>query len=229
MEEPIVGHLNAVASSATVSSGGRTRMHFAVKHLFAAARFARRSKELEAEHAEELLGSFFDEIISYVSATILSSIASVEANINEMFVDADEYFKEQKPALMSEIWKSIEKKPTLEKYQMAFVLKTGERIPKGEKAFQDVDSLIKLRNALVHFNPEWPDEQDIHRKIEQRLCRKFDLSPFMISAPFFPDKCMSSGCAKWAVTVSLDFMSEFSKKAGVPDKFESFQTQLTLL
>lgn len=228
MEKAIVGVANAVAPAATASGRLRTRMNFAVQHLLSAARFARKSHELEAEHAEESLGSFFDEIISYVSASILSSVASLEANINEIFVDAEMHFPEHKRELLHEIWNAIEQKSILEKYQMALALKTGEKLARGEAICQDADSLIKLRNGLVHFKPEWPDEQEIHKKIEQRLTSKFSLSPFIVGGAFFPQKCMSYGCAKWAVLSSLSFMSRFSQKAGLVNKFDKFRNQLVL-
>lgn len=51
--------------------------------MMAAARFSRLCGDVEIDHKGETLGSFFDEQISYVSASVLLATASLESNINE--------------------------------------------------------------------------------------------------------------------------------------------------
>ena len=50
-------------------------MNFAVLHMNAAARFARRSGEIEEGHKGEACGDFYNEIVADVSATIIMSVA----------------------------------------------------------------------------------------------------------------------------------------------------------
>ena len=68
------------------------RHNFAVQHLLAAARFARLCFEVEETHAGEPFGSFYDEVTSYATAAVFSSVAALEANINEVFADAQDGF-----------------------------------------------------------------------------------------------------------------------------------------
>ena len=76
---------------------------------------------------------------------------------------------------------------------MVSVLRTNHGLNKGEAAFDNVAALIKLRNALVHFKPEWSDEKREHLKIEKRLKGKFQLSPFLSpNDEFFPKRCNES-------------------------------------
>src|SRR4051794_14889408 len=76
------------------------RSNFASQHLQAAEYFARKSGELESEHSGEPLGVFISEINHLVVATIFSSVASMEANINEYIYDKvvpDEFDKKYQP------------------------------------------------------------------------------------------------------------------------------------
>ncbi len=69
------------------------RPNFAVQHIIAAARFARLCYKVEDDNAGAPFGSFYDEVVSYVTATILSSVAGLEANINELFADVRDRIK----------------------------------------------------------------------------------------------------------------------------------------
>lgn len=204
----------------------RQRSNFAVQHMLAAARFARLCYKVEAENAGSPFGPFYDEIISYVTATILSSVAGLEANINEIFADGRDrmiVFDGLDEKLLTEMLDLIEEKPILEKYQFVLTLKRKGKMEKGVQQYQFADSLIKVRNALVHFKPEWHDEQQEHEKIGNRLRGKFTLSPFLDeNAPLFPMRCMTHGFAEWAVRSSLDFAQWFAQLADMPNRFEQF-------
>jgi hypothetical protein len=67
----------------------------------------------------------------------------------------------------------------------------------GAPPYQDVNLLVKLRNNLVHYEPEWVKNpssddfgaDDIHR-YEKRLGGKFIANPLTGQGnPFYPDKC----------------------------------------
>jgi hypothetical protein len=209
-----------------IKATGRQRYNFAVQHMIAAARFARLCYKVEDENAGAPFGPFYDEIVSYVMATILSSVASLEANINEIFADLRDgfiVFDGLDMNLVTELWDLIEKKPILEKYQFALVLKKKDRMKKGDKKYQSVDTLIKVRNALVHFKPEWLDEQQEHKAIGKLLRGKFPLSPFFNkNDPIFPMRCMTHGFADWAVRSSLEFTKCFTQIADLPNRFAQF-------
>jgi hypothetical protein len=163
-----------------------------------------------------------------VSAAILFSVASLEANINETFIDSDIHFAGHNQAMIKAMWTAIEDRETvLKKYEIALIANTGAEFDKGASDYQDVASLIKLRNALVHAKPEWYDQQKEYRKLEDRLKGKFIESPFLpASAQFFPQRCMSHGCAKWAVLSSLAFIDGFSTQAGLMNRYVKHLAQL---
>lgn len=208
------------SSSTTMSATAISRTNLAVQHIFAAAYFTRKAKELEDVNAGKQFADFYEEIVWNVSSAILFAVAALEADANEIFIDANIHLKEYDKDLLDEIWNLIEKKTILEKYEMVLFLKKKERFDKGDPMYQDAASLIKLRNALVHFKPEWDNEKREHKKIEDRLRGRFALSPFLpVGTEFFPKSCMSHGCAEWAIKAALAFRTYFSNKAGLPDRF----------
>jgi hypothetical protein len=206
----------------------RQRSNFAVQHMMAASRFARLCHKVEQDNIDLPLGPFYDEILSYVTATLFLSVAALESNINEIFADAQDgmfEFEALNVRQLSEIWQLIEKKPILEKYQFALVINGKDRMGKGISQYECVDALIKARNALVHFKPEWHDDQEVHDKIGKRL--KFNFSPFIDeNSPVFPVRCMTHGFAAWAIRSSLDFAQWYSGLAGLPNRFAQFMEQM---
>src|SRR4030042_6422907 len=98
---------------------------------------------------------------------------------------------------------------------------------KGDPQYQCADTLIKVRNALVHFKPEWLGEQEEHDKISNRVRGKFTLSPFLgKNDPIFPMRCMTHGFADWAVRSSLEFAQWFTQIADLPNRFAPFLNRM---
>ena len=206
------------------------RYNFAVQHLAAAARFARLCFQVEARNSGKPFGPFYDEIRSYATAAVFSSVAALEANINEVFADAQDgsiSFGTLNSKLLNEIWKLIETKQILEKYQFALLIQGKDRMSKDEEEYRFANTLIAARNALVHFKPEWHHQQKMHEKISRNLKGKFQLSTFLEeNVPIFPMRCMTHCFADWAIRSSLSFASRFAQESGTPSKFEQFLDRL---
>jgi hypothetical protein len=223
----VVGDMQLILPSLSDQMVLRQKSAFAVQHLMAAARFSRMCGEIEIANAGKPLGNFFDEEIACVSATVMLSTASMESNINEYFSDIRASFPELSESLRECAFGLIEKKSILEKYQYALTFKGKSKIPTGEQPYQDANALIRLRNALVHFKPEWHDEQDEHKKLEKQLIGKFAINAFIgENGVFFPQQCISYGCTQWAVRSALRFMEKFSDLSGLPFRFGQFIDRL---
>jgi len=201
----------------------RQRSAFAVQHMMAAARFSRMCGKIEIANQNQPLGDFYDSQIGNVSATVMLSTASLESNINEYLCEPEQIFPSLSGESSHSLVQLLEQKSILDKYQAVLSFRGIAEYPTGESPYQDVDALIKLRNALVHFKPEWHDEQELHRKIEGRLKGRFEINPAIgENSVFFPQQCMSYGCTKWAVYTSLAFMKNFSEHSGLPYRVEKF-------
>lgn len=205
----------------------RQKSAFAIQHLMAAARFSRQCGDIQKRHMGQPLGGFFDEQIACVSATVMLCIASLESNINEYLSEPAKLFLEISLNKANEFIDLIGNLSILDKYERVLSFKECEDFDRGSSPFQDVDILIKLRNEFVHFHPEWHDKQERHDKLGKKLLYKFELSPFIEeSSVLFPQRIISHGCTKWAVTSSIEFIEDFDKKIGVNSKLLKLKSRL---
>jgi hypothetical protein len=197
----------------------RLRAGFAIPNLRAASHFALSAAKIERKHFGEQLSSFYDEIRYNVLASVLLSVASLEANINELLAD-----KGNIPGINTSaeevVVELLEQSSILDKYQSFLRLRGFKVMDGGSEPFQSAAVLVRLRNSLVHFKPEWHDEQNHHARIGSNLLGKFELSPFFkASDVVFPERSMSAGCANWAVCTALSFMKTFHDICGCSFKF----------
>ena len=205
------------------------RSNLSVNHLLASARFSRHVCSIEKANQGKPLGPPYDEILSFCIATVLTSVASLESYANEIFFDYHRNFPEVREALVISLLDSISKMPILDKFDLALVMRNVEALDKGAGPYQDVDVLIKLRNALIHFSPEWESSQDLHAKLSAKLRGRFQASPFLQeSAPLFPKRWASSGCAKWAVRSCLLFAEKFEAESGLEPRYKRFKDRLAV-
>ena len=186
--------MSAILSSKTNYSG---------HHLKGAALFSRTAARIEREFKQPLTDEIRIEYVSVVTASILMSVAALESKINELFLDAVDKnrlvfrgVEEWVTDTLQELWPVLEEKSTLLKYQLALTVCKKEKFDKGQNPYQDTDRLITLRNALVHYKPEWDTVLKEHRKLESCLKGRFEISPFShVNDTFFPNKCIGHGCA----------------------------------
>ena len=206
----------------------RQKSKFAIQHMLAAARFSRQCGKVQSENLGKEFGSFYDEQISCVSATVMLCVASLESNINEYLSESESLYPHVDEPARNEFIKLLEPTSILDKYQSSLSFKGIEIFDSGGEPFQSVDTLIALRNELVHFHPEWHDKQERHKKLAKKLAGKFELSPFLKneSSVLFPQRFASHGCTKWAVQSSIEFMEKFAELNGFESKFCQFKSKL---
>lgn len=211
-----------------VSGSGSFQMRFAVQNLMAAALFSRIVGEIERKYAGNVYGPFMDEILSYATACILCSVASLEAYANEFYHDRELYLPGFRKEVADKFWELFEEKPILEKFELALLLRNKPARDRGERPSQDIQVLVGLRNSLTHFKPEWETEQGDHARLSRRLRNKFTPSPFATGeSNFFPRLWASHSCTSWAVRSCLEFTKDFESTAELPSKFNMFLDRLT--
>jgi hypothetical protein len=229
------------------------RNYLSVTHIVAAAHFAKLSAELEVDETKIFLGpgrfseDWLLEHNAHVTASILSSVAFLEAAINELYADAfgnqTDQLREldsRSLDLLARHWaktKSDRKIGTLEKYQCALKVSGRETFEEGKTPYQNAKSVVALRNALVHYVPESREtasfvnhEIAFVKDLEKRLKGKFPSSPLYRNSgeAFFPARCLSAGCAKWVVKNCLTFTDAFFLRLGVTPIYDGVRLRLTV-
>lgn len=218
----VTATLNVTLPPLQVSMRARSRVNFGVPHLLSSASFSRATKALEIEHHGEPLGAFWDDVLAQATASIFTAVAGLESYANELFADRQWMFPAIRPDLLKALWDVYERKTLLEKFDLALMLQQLPLLDRKAKFFQDADLLIRLRNALVHFKPEWDDEREKHQHLSSELARRFPASPFIPAAPLFPMGWASHACTAWAVSSVLNFIQEFEKAAKLPGRIDKF-------
>jgi hypothetical protein len=189
---------------------------------------ARKALEIEITRDKDLVsGEPHYAHRGYVTGAVFFAAASLEATINELFIDArhsdPNTFKGADPRFpqrLAERWEEAEPLSILDKYQLALSLAEKPEFARGTSPYQEADSLIYLRNALFHYKPEWDTNQKVHKKIEDRLKGRFEPNPFGgTNAAFFPTKCLGHGCAEWVVKSGVAFINEFFDRWGLATIF----------
>ena len=123
----------------------------------------------------------------------------------------------------------------VEKFQIALTLAKKPVFDPGVQPAQDIKIIVQLRNDLIHYEPTWiegsssPQSRATQHKIELGTKGKFALNPLTShNNPYYPDQCLSFGCAKWAVTRSVEFVDDFFTRIGLAIPYEHVRDRLVL-
>jgi len=191
-------------------------------HMFSADHFATSAQVLE----ERGPGSLSDEEIcthgAYVTGAVFSASAFLETSITDLYLELKKLSEERSNirrelAMLPRVWPEITGAPLLHKYQLALSVADADQYNTNRSPFFDADSLIKLRDALLDYNEEWDDGGGRHHSLEKRLLAKFPPNPFAPeNSPWFPDRCLSAGCARWAVRAAQFFSDDFCHRMTIP-------------
>lgn len=203
----------------------------------AAAYFARQSYVIEQDYDIMSLSitqvGLTDERYvahpAYVVGAVFSAVASVEAAIRELFADVIE--GEPRPLLdqaardaYTVAWPYVERQPTLEKYKAALQLaRRPVQNMGGGTPYENVKMLYVLRGLLTHHTPTTVVVYSTHesipvsdpKKLEQQLREKGIPRNQIMGGPF-PHSYLSHGCAAWAVTSCVSFITEFFTLMDLP-------------
>lgn len=210
--------------------------YFSLQHCKSAAYFARQAKEIELKN--ELNYDKITILKAYVTACIFSSVAFLEAAINELFATDssssiwDGLTNDERKNLASAWDEATDKKPTLEKF--AYALELLERIPfnKGHRPYSDTNTLISIRNKLVHYNGSWFDI-GTEGMLRDGALATSKLANETKKLPKIPDyygnaPWLSSGTAEWAITSALTFADEFYKLLKITPVHDHIREELQL-
>jgi hypothetical protein len=210
---------------------GATWTDIAVDYLWSARHFSDLAQEQEqpgnvGRHTEE-----YRRHRSYVVAAVFSSVAYLETAINEIFAGCADSgvswkLRESSPdhrRILASLWcEEIRRLPTLRKYQLALRAGSLAEFHEGQVPYSDAALLVRLRNALVHYEPDWVNtdridgsrltQAEMHRW-ERALRSKFEPNALAGQKyPFWPERCLGAGCARWGAQSAEQFLGAFRER-----------------
>lgn len=205
----------------------KCRANFSQYHLLAAKNAA-----LVASNIEDKYKSIappqddFALYLSQVSTAVICSVAALESNINEYLVDHEKRISELSVSFTPDVLKKYRKlkkgnilqqlfecSDVFLKYDIVSFIIKEDLLPEN-KLIQDVRYLIRLRNALTHFTPEWDNAPSKHDSLRKSRKNRFSISPFSTSGSLFFPYQLGSSCAIWSCRVSNDFIKFFKSHIG---------------
>lgn len=205
------------------------KLPLSTDHLAAAVVFAVQARELERRVAKPLVLHSSSEHKAAGMACVLSSVAYLEANINEFVSNAaDENVADGIAGTavaitrLKGVWGTTASNVSiLDKYDLVLALCDLPTFTKGTAPYQSAALLIRLRNVLTHFEPSWepsggPHEDTNLTRLSRSLRRLFPenslAEPYQ---PYFMQRCLGFGSSKWAISTIVAFVTEFRKRLGV--------------
>ena len=193
-------------------------------HIISAHHFARSAESIESLGGD-IPPSEKWKYRAYVTGAVLSSIAYLSASINELYLDVRKLSESGEPQVRRELdllldaWPRIARVQVLKRYQLALSVADADQYNPARMPYLDADNVIRLRDALLSYDPEWDDERGKRHTLESRMKHKFAPSPLVSSRrPWFPDQCLGSGCAKWAVESVQVFANDFYRRMALPGR-----------
>ncbi len=210
-----------------------TRTHLAGFCLWTAGYLADQCSQFEIEPIPRTgqgipdQGSDFNRRLhpGLASAAIMQSVAFLEASIEALCADLDQSKNGRIPRLSllspTEIaaWSSPKKSPrgsseTIWKYNYVLTRWVQRSLSSTYVELEkEANALIRLRNKLVHFQPESSHDLRVHKDLENLLKARFKSNPYWVSnmGAWFPIGCLGASCAQWAEKTAREYYDEFCK------------------
>ncbi len=187
------------------------RSYFSSHLLWTARHTSELAGRIESAHAGR---STFDiEHRGFVLSSILSAEAFLEAVVNEFLQDAADGhglsgkgylapLNSHTHRLMADLWQTTDEGKglgTLQKYELLLAFADAPRLDRGAQPYQGARLVIRLRNAIAHYQPEDLAAEDPH-PLKADLRRKFADNALAAGShnSWWPDYALGYGCADWA-------------------------------
>ncbi|NMN94816.1 hypothetical protein [Antrihabitans stalactiti] len=224
-----------------LSARVKVREPLAAQHLWAARHFARLAEERETAITEQGLDKVDLAHRSYVMAAVKFAVSFLEALVNEVYSDAADAVMPDYSALLKPLepdvipklkaeWEATEGATPvvhtrlMHKYAKALEFAGKTKFQKADIAYKEAHKVIVLRDFLVHFKPAW-HEASVHQnkssKIHRKLANSFTENTQPIGDPWFPNKCLSAGCARWACDSVTTFAGQWLDRLDIPHTYET--------
>jgi len=228
-----------------VVTGIALHTYFSIQHVQAAAYFSRQSAATEAlvGHGDDP-ESLRVTIRANAASAIFMSAAFLEALANELFADAlNSHGGHLDPispkgrSLIAELATddTVQKAQVLSKLNLLLKAEGKGSLNLGELPGQDVVTMLKLRNNLVHYKASWLDvgtpgmvragnlrESKLQKATEGKFPSRTGANPTS------GDAWLGAGCAKWCVQSTIALTDEFFNQFGITPLYEHVRCNLAL-
>ncbi|WP_027710404.1 hypothetical protein [Zooshikella ganghwensis] len=182
----IGGSANNQASQATQNVDSRQKVTFYKTYVSTAELLL---NDCESQPEESIYG--------IIASIITLNIQALEAYANHKLKELVDQNKIPKDKYENYISKML-----LDKFNHLYDF-FEKTFYQGKEPIQSVSALIQLRNRLVHFLPEWSDEDGKNNKVLRNLQGKFNFN----DKELFPRNVLVKECAYWSNNSVKEFLT----------------------
>lgn len=212
---------SVTVSAAVVGIGMRT--FFSIQHIKSAVLFANFAVDEQKRMVAESDYANKSKLHAFVCASIFFSAAFLEATANELFAESQDGLSQTAIELdekglffLSALAASDlhDKASVLDKFDL-FLAANQKKIDRSDSFYENVNLVIKLRNALVHYKASWLDVGSdssfirsgslYESRLWKNLSKKFDITG-KFPQPY--NDWLSAYCAKFVVDAVIEFNDE---------------------
>lgn len=213
------------------TSSADTRYTFTGQFLESSAIFVRRLRDIEglAVWSEAAM----TEHRGLVCAVIMQSAAALETETHEVAVHGpgahlgSNGTDSEAQRFLAPIADVIDDQNTMARFDLLLHLLNKQKIDKGAEPYQSALLVVRLRNELIHYKSRWGMQMESTKLYSSLESLRHKVPPFTHpSMNFFPLRCLSAGCAAWALSSVVAFLEHFYAALGVPNRFQSYQKRL---
>lgn len=203
-----------------------TRYSFTAQFLCGSAVFARRCGQIEDAHDVKPQLMPNDDILTehrgLVTAVIMQTVAAIESESHELTAHGPghhlggDHTDKAALAFLAPLAETIARQEILTRYRMILHLLRKPPMDEGRQPWQDVSTLVKARNELVHYKSQWGDDME-GKNLFGRL-KGLNLPRPKFQPPnmnYFPHQFLSAATARWAVRTAVTFLNSFYAHLGV--------------
>jgi hypothetical protein len=217
---------------ATATATADVRYSFTAQFLCSSAIFTRRCAEIERINPDNPDDPTRTEHLGLVTAVIMQCAAAVEAQSAELTIHGpgshlgSGRFDEKARDFLRPLAEFINRQEALEPYNLILHLLGKPPLSKGDKAWQHMATLVKLRNELIHYKSRWGEEmerQSLFTTLQQlHLAKPPFISPH---TNFFPHQFLSAACAAWSVRTAVKFLDAFYERLEIESPLHNYRAQ----
>ena len=212
--------------SVGLTASAQSRHNLVQHHLWNAQHAARQCRDREDELTKQNHRHPDVEQNGGAMVAVMSSVAFLEALVNEVYLDAAdpllrsggllEGISDEAVTAMAERWnaeQSVEKQKTLAKFKIALEC-VGKKMDLGCEPAQSVKLLIDFRDALTHYKPQWQgdDPEPLFAELRKRVSVNDRVARLN---PWFPHQALSADMAEWAWKTSLALAQQWWRDMGL--------------
>lgn len=188
-----------------VLTGMLLRSYFSLHHAQMAAYHARMSRNLDLDGTEEMAIA----LEAHVSAAVISAGAFIDATANEV-AENDAHPRNRAKGVPASLLRLNELLEDANAQQLDYT----------DPLWMDAQTVIDLRNRLIHYKHDWLDAGTENMVGENRLYGSPLQSRLEAAFEFLPTtvhyipRFLSPDCAAWAINSATAFLDEFFARLG---------------